>query len=85
MTCQVELRPAAVRALKRIDHQDRGRIRGAIALLAEDPRPPGAKALQGRPGMRVRIGDYRIAYTVDDNILVVAIITLGHRGHVYDR
>jgi len=35
--------------------------------------------------MRVRIGDYRIVYTVDDNILVVAIITLGHRGHVYDR
>jgi len=85
VTCQVELRPAAVRALKRIDHQDRGRIHGAIALLGEDPRPPGAKALQGRPGMRVRIGDYRIAYTVDDNILVVAIITLGHRGHVYDR
>jgi mRNA interferase RelE/StbE len=85
VTYQVELRPAAVRALKRIDHQDRGRIRGAIALLGEDPRPPGAKALQGRPGMRVRIGDYRIVYTVDDYILVVAIITLGHRGHVYDR
>ena len=82
---RIELRPAAVRALKRIDHQDRDRIRGAIALLGQDPRPPGAKALQGRPGLRVRVGDYRIIYTVDDGIIVVAVITLGHRRDVYER
>ena len=85
MTHRVELPPAAVRALKQVDLQDRDRIRGAIALLGEDPRPPGAKALQGCPGLRVRIGDYRIIYTVDDDILVVAVITLGHRRNVYDR
>ncbi|TFD78256.1 type II toxin-antitoxin system RelE family toxin [Cryobacterium fucosi] len=85
MTYKIELRPAAVRALRRIDHQDRDRIRGAIALLGEDPRPPGAKALQGRSGLRVRIGHYRIIYTVDDDVLVVAVITLGHRRDVYDR
>ena len=85
MTHRVELRPAAVRALKQVDLQDRDRIRGAIALLGEDPRPPGAKALQGCPGLRVRIGDYRIIYTVDDDILVVAVITLGHRRNLYDR
>lgn len=85
MTYQIELRPAAVRALKRIAHQDRDRIRGAIALLGEDPRPPGAKALRGRPGFRVRVGDYRIVYTIDDNILVVAVIALGHRSNVYER
>lgn len=75
MTYQVEFRPTAVRALKRVAHQDRDRIRGAIALLGEDPRPPGAKALQGRPCLRVRVGDYRITYTVDDNVLVGAVIT----------
>lgn len=85
MTYQVELRPAAVRALKQIDHHHRDRVRGAIALLAQDPRPPAAKALQGRPGLRIRVGDYRIIYTIDDNILVVAVIALGHRGSVYDR
>ena len=84
MTYQVELRPAAVRALKQIDHQDRDRIRGAIALLGEDPRPPGAKALRGRPGLRVRIGNYLIIYTVHENILVVAVITLGHRSDIYE-
>jgi mRNA interferase RelE/StbE len=82
---RIELRPAAVRALKQIDHQDRDRIRGAIALLGEDPRPPGAKALQGRRGLRVRVGNYRILYTVDDDVLVVAVVTLGHRRDVYDR
>lgn len=83
MSYQVELRPAAIRALKRIDPQDRDRLRGAIALLGEEPRPPGAKALQGRPGLRVRVGNYRIIYTVNDGILVVAVITLGHRSNVY--
>ncbi|PPF84117.1 plasmid stabilization protein [Subtercola sp. Z020] len=85
MTYQIELRPAAARSFKRIDHQDRERIRGAIALLGENPRPPGAKALQGRPGFRVRVGDYRIIYTIDDDVLIVAVIALSHRRDIYER
>ena len=85
MSYRIELRPAAIRALKRIDHQDRDRIRGAIALLGQDPRPPGAKALQGRDGLRVRVGNYRIIYTVHDDVLLVVVVTLGHRHDVYDR
>ncbi len=85
MTYRVELRPAAIRALKQVDHQDRDRIRGAIALLGHDPRPPGATALQGRPGLRVRVGNYRIIYTVHDDVLVVVVVTLGHRRDVYQR
>ncbi|BDZ55185.1 type II toxin-antitoxin system RelE family toxin [Agromyces marinus] len=85
MSYRIELRPAALRALKRIDHQDRDRIRGAIALLGQDPRPPGAKALQGRDGLRVRVGDYRIIYTVRDHVLLVVVVTLGHRRDVYGR
>jgi mRNA interferase RelE/StbE len=85
VTYRIELRPAAIRALKQIDHQDRDRIRGAIALLGENPRPPGAKALQGRPGLRVRVGNYRIIYTIQDDVLVVVIVTLGHRSDIYKR
>ena len=85
MTYRIELRPAAVRALKRIDHQDRDRIRGAIALLGDDPRPPGAKALQGRPGFRVRVGNYRIIYTIHNDVLLVVVVALGHRRDVYER
>jgi len=76
-TYRVELRPAAAKALRKLDPQVRGRIQGAIALLAQDPRPPAARALQGRPGLRVRVGDHRIIYTVQDDILLVVVVTLG--------
>ncbi|RXZ73283.1 type II toxin-antitoxin system RelE family toxin [Agromyces albus] len=82
---RIELRPAAAKALRQVHPNDRTRIQGAIALLAEDPRPPGARALQGRPGLRVRIGDYRIIYTVDDGVLLVVVVALGHRRDVYER
>ncbi|MGH2805262.1 MAG: type II toxin-antitoxin system RelE family toxin [Thermoleophilaceae bacterium] len=82
---RIELRPAAARALRRLDPQVRHRVQGAIALLADDPRPPAARALRGRPGLRVRVGDYRIIYTVADDVLLVVVVTLGHRRDVYDR
>jgi len=84
-TYRIELRPATVRALRKLDPQVRLRVQGAIALLAQDPRPPGARALQGRPGLRVRVGDYRIIYTVQDDVLLVVVVRLGHRRDVYDQ
>lgn len=59
------------------------RIQGAIALLAHDPRPPAARALRGRPGLRVRVGDYRIIYTIHDDALVVVVVALDLRRDVY--
>ncbi len=82
---RIELRPAAVRALRKLDATVRPRLHGAIALLAQDPRPPAARALQGRPGLRVRVGDYRIIYTVQDDVLLVVVIALSHRRDVYER
>ncbi|WP_105034613.1 type II toxin-antitoxin system RelE family toxin [Cryobacterium aureum] len=82
---RIELRPAAVWALKQLDPPIRHRIQGAIAFLGQDPRPPGARRLQGREGLRVRVGDYRIIYTVTDQILTVVVVTLGHRRDVYER
>jgi len=82
---RIELRPAAVRALRELEPPVRHRLQGAIALLAQDPRPPAARALQGRPGLRLRVGDYRIIYTVADDVLLVVVVTLGHRREVYDR
>ena len=82
---RIELRPAAARSLRKLDPQVRRRVQGAIALLAQDPRPPGARALQGRPGLRVRVGDYRIIYTVKDDVLLVVVVRLGHRRDVYDQ
>jgi mRNA interferase RelE/StbE len=53
-------------------------------LLAQDPRPPASRPLRGRPGYRVRVGDYRIIYTVADDVLLVVVVTLGHRRDVYE-
>jgi mRNA interferase RelE/StbE len=80
---RIELRPAARKALKDLDRPAHRRIQAAIELLADNPRPPGASALQGRPGLRVRVGDYRIIYQVRDEVLVVAVIALGHRRATY--
>ncbi|PWJ26242.1 mRNA interferase RelE/StbE [Branchiibius hedensis] len=82
-TYRVEVRPAALRQLRKIDPTQQARIRGAIALLAEDPRPPAAKPLRGRPAWRVRVGDYRIIYTINDDVLLIVIVTLGHSREVY--
>lgn len=82
---RIELRPAAVRALWKLDPAVRHRLQGTIALLAQDPRPPAARALHGRAGFRVRVGDYRILYTLEDEVLLVVVVTLGHRRQVYER
>ena len=82
---RIELRPAAVRALRKLDPPTAAPSSGAIALLASDPRPPASRPLKGRPGRRVRVGDYRIIYTVAGDVLLVVVVTLGHRREVYDR
>ena len=61
----------------------RARLQGVIAMLATDPRPPASRPLTGRPAWRVRVGDYRIIYTIEDDVLLVVVVTLGHRRQVY--
>ena len=82
---RIEMRPAAVRALRKLDPDIRTRMQGAITLLAQDPRPPASRRLRGGPGFRVRVCDYRIIYTVDDDVLLIVVVTLGHRRGTYDR
>jgi len=83
MTYRVELKPSAAKALRLLDSVAAPRIRGALMLLAHDPRPPGARRLTGRPGYRVRVGDYRIIYVIEDETLLIVVLALGHRNAVY--
>ena len=83
MTYHVEVTASAFRSLKKLDTNDRPRIHGAIALLGKDPRPPGSRPMKGRPGFRVRVGDYRILYTVNDTIVTVVVVAIGHRRDIY--
>ncbi|MGL5849985.1 MAG: type II toxin-antitoxin system RelE family toxin, partial [Phycicoccus sp.] len=79
---RIELRPAAVKALRKVDRIEQKRIQGVISLLGEDPRPPASRQLRGRDGFRVRVGHYRVIYTIHDDVLLVVVVTLGHRRHV---
>ena len=60
------------------------RIVKSIRDLANNPRPHGYKKLAGRDGYRIRSGNYRIIYTVQDNILTVFVIDIGHRKDIYN-
>ena len=81
---KIELTPGAVRQLRKLDGTVRRRIANAIDRLAVTPRPAGVKALTGDPGLlRIRVGDYRVVYTVRDEQLVVLVIAAAHRREIY--
>jgi mRNA interferase RelE/StbE len=75
----------AARAYRRLHGQLRDRITAAIDALTLDPRPPGAVKLAGRDDFRVRVGDYRIVYAVDDAERIVLVARIAHRREVYRR
>lgn len=60
------------------------RVRDAIRELADTPRPPGCKKLAGREGWRIRVGDYRVIYEIDDRAQSITVMHIGHRRDVYD-
>lgn len=86
MTYDIVLSPAAVRDLRRFDPPARRRIQAVLELLAENPRPPAATRLVGGAGeWRVRTGDYRVIYEIEDDRLVVLVLRAGHRREIYRR
>jgi mRNA interferase RelE/StbE len=61
----------------------RRRLYQALHALADDPRPPGCMKLSGRQGWRIRVGDYRILYDIDDRERTVTVARIRHRGEAY--
>lgn len=85
MSYSVRLLPAARRQLRKLPALARSRIEALLASLADEPRPPGAKKLQGSgERWRVRAGDYRAIYEIFDGELVVVVVKIGHRSNVYE-
>ncbi len=84
MSYHIVVAPTVVRELRKLDPPARRRIQAAIELLADQPRPPAATQLVGGSGeWRVRTGDYRIIYEIDDGELRVLVLRAGHRREVY--
>ncbi|HCW50609.1 MAG TPA: type II toxin-antitoxin system mRNA interferase toxin, RelE/StbE family [Clostridiales bacterium] len=79
----VRVKSSAIKELESLPPKDLARVAMRIEGLATDPRPPGCEKLSGQERYRLRQGDYRILYEVDDPRLVVTIVKVGHRREVY--
>jgi mRNA interferase RelE/StbE len=80
---QIIILPAAEKSLSKLPKKMQVRIQGAITTLASNPIPPVSKKLVGRDNYRLRVSDYRIVYSIHENILTVKIVSVGHRREVY--
>jgi mRNA interferase RelE/StbE len=81
---RVELSNHAFRDLKKLDKPVQKRIGQTIDGLEKEPRLPGCQKMEGlENAFRVRVGDYRIIYQVNDKVLLVLVIKAGHRRDVY--
>jgi len=81
---QIEIKPSASRELEKLPQQIIPRIVTAIKELAENPYPPGVKKLTGFDRTyRIRVGDYRVLYTIYENRLVIEIIRVRHCKDAY--
>ena len=86
MPYSVEVTPAAQRDLRALERGILDRVDRKIRALAENPRPPDVEKLEGAGDLyRVRVGDYRILYGIEDDRLLVLIVRIRHRREVYRR
>jgi mRNA interferase RelE/StbE len=82
----IRIPQSAARALADLDGPDRKRVAAAIDKLADNPRPYGVRSVVTQPGAyRIRVGDYRVLYEIDDNPHVVTILKIAHRSRAFDR
>jgi mRNA interferase RelE/StbE len=81
---EVHLERAAERDLRRLSSEDFTRIVAHVQALGEHPRPHGCRKITGsRSDWRIRVGDYRIIYEIDDNAMVVRVLRIRHRRDAY--
>lgn len=86
MKYQVQITDKTLKKLEKLPKREKGRIIEAIDSLVEDPRPDGCKKLKGNITpihYRIRAGNYRVVYSVQDDVLLILVVEVGHRKDVY--
>jgi len=84
LTYRIEVKRSAAKALKNIPKPDRRRIIEKIDRLSEElPNPEKTKMKGDNPFHRIRVGDYRIIYEIQNKVLVILIVKVGHRKDIY--
>jgi mRNA interferase RelE/StbE len=77
------IKPSAVKELEALPAKDRRRLVVRLQKLSSDPWPPGSEKLSGHDLYRIRQGNYRVLYSVEDLALIVLVVKIGHRREVY--
>jgi mRNA interferase RelE/StbE len=82
---EIEWATPALRELRKPDKQTARRVLRAVTDLAVDPRPPGVRALVGQPAgtTRLRVGDFRVVYVIEDEEIRILVVRVAHRREVY--
>ena len=81
---RVLIKPSAVKEIEAVStKRDRQRIVKKIKQLGNDPRPAGCQKLSGHDRYRIRQGQYRIVYGIEDDQLTVYVVKVGHRKNIY--
>lgn len=84
MKYRVEFKRSAAKALKKIPRRHQIRIRDKIDSLSEELPAPNLSKMKGdNPFHRIRVGDYRIVYEIQDDILLILVLKIGHRKDIY--
>lgn len=69
--------------MRKLDRQIQRRIAPVINALSHNPRPTNSRKLVGKESYRIRVGDYRILYDIEDDVLVILVVKIAHRREVY--
>lgn len=80
---RIDVRPRAKEAIDALPPILRRRVLLAIEQLAGEPRPSGVRKLEGRDEYRIRVGDYRVMYEIEDAVLIVVVLRVAHRRGAY--
>ena len=83
MSHEVRIIPSAEKEMNRLPSTVHARLSKKLLSLGDNPRPRGVRKLSGREEYRLRVGDYRILYVIDDSKHIVTILAVGHRREVY--
>jgi mRNA interferase RelE/StbE len=80
---KIFIKPSAAKELESVPTKDRRRLATKIKSLGSNPRPPGCEKLSGLERYRIRQGNYRVLYEIQDDVLIVLVVKVGHRKDVY--
>jgi len=81
---KIQVKKSAEKELRKIQKKDLIKILGKIENLSENPHPLGSLKLTNQDKYRIRVGNYRVLYTVEDSVLTVIVVKVGHRREIYN-